>query len=172
MSAPEPTLFRWDAERSVMVPLRASRADRIYTDQEVYRLGVIEERSANSHSHYFAALHESWLNLPEHLVEQFPTEEALRKRALIEKGWHNSHTITLTSKAEAARVAAFMKPQDEFAVVVLRGTTVTRYVAKSQSAQAMGREDFQKSKQDVLDYCAGLIGTSTEDVKANAGRAA
>lgn len=172
MSAPLPQSFTWDAERSVMVPVRRLTADKTYVDGELYRLGVVEERSLNSHNHFFAALHEAWLNLPELMAERFPTEEHLRRTALIEKGWHNSHTLACASNAQAVRVAAFMKPIDEFAVVIVRGSTVTRYTAKSQSARAMGREEFQKSKQDVLDYVADLIGKTPKELAANAGKAA
>jgi hypothetical protein len=172
VSNPEPTLFRWDAERSVMAPLRASRADHIYTDQEIYRLGVIEERSTNSHNHYFAALAEAWLNLPEQLSARYPTVEHFRKTGLIEAGFCDTHTLVCSSKAEAQRVAAFARPIDEYSIVTARECTVTRYVAKSQSVRAMGKGDFQASKQAVLEWAAAQIGTSSAALAKNAGRAA
>lgn len=172
MSNPEPTLFRWCAERSVMVPLRASRADHIYTDQEIYRLGVIEERSTNSHSHYFAALNEAWMNLPDALSVRYPTSEHFRRTGLIETGWCDTHTLVCSSKAEAQRVAAFARPIDEFSVVIAKECTITRYVAKSQSYRAMGKADFQKSKDDVLTWAANLIGMSPAELTKNAGKAA
>lgn len=172
MSEATPQFFVWDAERSVMVPRRPSYACRTYVDGEEYRLGIIEERSPQSHSHYFAALHETWSNLPDNLSGRYPTAEHLRKAALIATGWCDSHTLVCASKAEAQRVAAFMRPCDEFAVVVAKEATVTRYVAKSQSARAMGNADFQKSKTDVLDYVAALIKVESSALRQAAGNAA
>jgi hypothetical protein len=36
----------------------------------------------------------------------------------------------------------------------------------------MRREEFQKSKQDVLDWIAELIGVTPKELAANVGRAA
>jgi hypothetical protein len=169
MSDAPPMEFVWNGERSVMEPRRRNVADRTYVDGETYRLGVIEERSANSHNHYFAALAEAYANLPDHLIEQFPTVEHLRKYALIKTGYADQHTLVCSSKAEAQRFAKFLKPVDEFSVVIAREATVTRYTAKSQSLKAMGREDFQLSKAAVLDYVASLIGTSARELEENVG---
>jgi hypothetical protein len=170
MSAPIPLIFQWSGE--AMVPQRPKLADREYIIGEVYRLGVIEERSTNSHSHFFAAVHDAWNNLPEGMMDRYPTPEHLRRAALIATGWCDSHTLVCSSKAGAQRVAAFMRPVDEFAVVVAKEATVTRYIAKSQSYRAMGKEDFQASKTAVLDHIASLIGVKPEALSANAGRAA
>jgi len=160
-----PVEFTWNAVQSVMVPRRPRAADRLYVDGETYRLGIIEERSANSHSHYFAALNEAYANLPDELAERFPTVEHLRKVALIRTGFADEHTLTCSSKAEALRVAAFMRPVDEFSIVVAREATVTRYSAKSQSMRAMGAAEFQRSKQAVLEYVSALIGTTRRELE-------
>lgn len=172
MSDIAPMPFVWDAESAVMVPRRAAHACKIYVDGEQYRLGVIEERSASSHSHYFAALHDVWLNLPEDLASSYPSVEHLRKLALIQTGWCDSNTLVCPSHADAEKLGAFIRPIDEMSLVLVRDCTVTRYVAKSQSYRAMGREDFTKSKQDVLDYVASLIGTTAPEIERNAGKAA
>lgn len=155
-----------------MVPLRSNSADRVYTDQEIYRLGVIEERSANSHSHFFAALNEAWQNLPEALAEQFPTVEHLRKYALIKAGFYDEKSLVCSSKAEAQRLAAFVKPMDGYAVVTVSEAVVRVFTAKSQSKRAMGAKDFQDSKQKVLDLVSAMIGSSSAQLAKNAGRAA
>jgi hypothetical protein len=98
------------------------------------------------------------MSLPDHLAEKFPTAEHLRKWALIRAGYSDSHTITCASKAEALRVAAFIRPIDEFAVVVTQGATVTRYTAKSQSRRAMGAKEFQDSKTKIMEVVARMIG--------------
>lgn len=163
-----PQYFTYDAERSVMVPRRPKLADKTYVDGELYRLGVIEERSENSHRAYFAELHSAWLNLPERESERFPTSEHLRKYALIKTGFYDADAFPCASKAEALRLAAFIRPHDEFALVVVKDATVTRYTAKSQSYKAMGRDEFQKSKTAVLDYVSSLIGTTREQLRENA----
>lgn len=167
-----PLIFRWDGES--MVPWRryAKLCDTEFTIGEDYRLEVIEERSAKSHSHYFAALTEAWRNLPEDAAERFPTVESLRKFALIKAGFCDSRSIVAGSKAEAQRLAAFIRPADEFAIVTTSEATVTVYTAKSQSMKAMGKADFTASKNAVLDYVAGLIGVRQDDLHKNAKDAA
>lgn len=170
MSATPPLAFVWTGD--VMVPMHPSIAGKHFAVDEIYQLVEHNGRSQNSHNHYFAALHEGWQNLPEHLAERFPTDEHLRKYALIKAGYHDSHSITCASKAEAVRVAAFVRPTDEFSVVTVTEATVTRYTAQSQSKKAMGRDVFQKSKSDVLDVIASLVGLQSDQLKREAGRAA
>jgi hypothetical protein len=151
---PEP--FEWDGE--VMRPLRPRRADAFYTVGERYILETVSQRSDATHKHEFAWLREAWMSLPDHLAEKFPTAEHLRKWALIRAGYSDSHTIVCASKAEAIRVAAFIRPIDEFAVVVTQGATVTRFTAKSQSRRAMGAKDFQESKTKIMEVVARMLG--------------
>ena len=155
-----PILFRWNGE--AMEPLQ--RFHNIVNEQfvvgQVYRMDAIEERSQASHSHYFASIHDRWMSLPEQYGGRFPTEAHLRKWALIKAGYHDQRTFVCATKAEAQRMAAWVKPIDEFAVVMVREATVTVYTAKSQSVRAMGKHEFQDSKQrvlDVLDEMLGLI---------------
>jgi hypothetical protein len=125
-----------------------------------------------SHNQYFAAVTEAWKNLPEEYADQFPSVDHLRKWCLIKAGYRDERTIACSSKAEAQRIAAFIKPMDSFAVVVVREATVAVYTAKSQSMKAQGKKDFQESKAAVLEILAGMIGTSSETLKNNAGQAA
>ena len=171
MSATIPPLaFRWDGE--AMVPLSAIAADRNYVVGETYRLVPHEERSQRSHAHYFACVNEAWSNLPEHLAERFPTAEHIRKYALIKAGYHDERSIVARSKAQAQDIASFVKPLDEFALVVISEATASIYTAKSQSTRAMGAKEFQRSKDAVLDFLAGMIGVERQAREANAGRAA
>ncbi len=61
-------------------------------------------------------------------------------------------------------MAAALKPMDEFAVIITRDTVVSVYRAMSQSIKAMGGAQFQKSKTDVLDYVANLLGCEPDDL--------
>lgn len=158
-----PLAFKW-TDDGVMKPLNPKRADAFYTVGERYIMAPISQRSEASHRQEFAWLQEAWMSLPDHLAEQFPTAEHLRKWALIRSGYCDSHTITCASRAEALRVAAFIRPIDEFAVVVTNSATVTRYTAKSQSRRAMGAKEFQESKNALIEVVAGMLGVSPEDV--------
>ncbi len=162
----------WDGSAFAVVARHERLADEQFTVGQAYTLDVVEDRSLASHNHQFAHIEEVWRNLPDHLALRFPTAVHLRKFALIQTGWCDTHTLVCSSKAEALRVAAFCRPIDEFSVVIAKEATVTRYVAKSQSRKAMGAEDFKRSKSDVLDYIASLIGSTPKEVADNAGKAA
>lgn len=167
-----PLPYEWTGEAMVPLPRVATMADKEFVIGEMYRLAPYEERSANSHNHYFAALNEAWQNLPEDIAERFPTAEHLRKWCLIKAGYRDERTIVASSKAEAQRIAAFVKPMDEFAVVAVKEATVIVATAKSQSHRAMGKKDFGESKQAVLEIAAEMIGRSPEMLTQHARRAA
>lgn len=169
MAGPQP--FEW-TDDGVMRPLRPRIADDIYVVGQKYWLEVWEPRSANSHRHYFAALAEAWKNLPEDQAERFPTVESLRKWALVQSGYRDEQTHVCGSAAEAQRLRVLVRRLDELAVVIVRENVVTIYTAKSQSMRAMDRQEFQKSKDDVLGVVSNLIGVSPEALQSNAGRSA
>jgi hypothetical protein len=70
------------------------------------------------------------------------------------------------------RIAAFLRPVDDTAVVRVKDSVVVRWTAKSQSLRAMGRHDFQRSKDAVLAVIDELIGTAPGTLSREAGRAA
>lgn len=164
----------YEATEQGMVPLK--RFDNLYRSQfevgQKYRLAEIEDRSMRSHSHFFASIKSGWDNLPEEYAHEFATPEHLRKWLLIRAGWHDRRSIVAASKSEAQRIAAFVRPMDEFAVVQVQESTVTIYTAKSQSMRAMGKEAFQRSKTDCLDLLDDMLGTERGQVHQNAGQAA
>ena len=143
-----------------------------FTDGEQYRLEEVKQRSRSSHNHYFVAVEEAWKNLPENLADRFPTDDHLRKWALIKAGYRDERTFVAGSKAEAQRLAAFIKPIDDHAVVLVREAVVIVYTAKTQKMRAMGRDEFQASKDAVLRVLAELIGVDHGDIERNAGKAA
>ena len=157
-----PIAFRWNGE--AMVPLNPRLADKEYVVGQVYRLEHREERSSASHAHYFACVNEAWQSLPD--PQQFPTPEHLRKRALILAGYRDERSIVCSSKAEAVRLASFIRPMDDFAAVSTSGPVVVAWTAKSQSTKAMGRAEFQASKDAVIGVLAELIGVTKEQLNA------
>lgn len=163
MSKATPVTFTWEGDAMrPSTPFMSRMADEAFVIGERYRMVAEEERSGVSHRHFFASVNGAWENLPEHLAERFPTAEHLRRFALIKAGYCDTATFVASSKAEAERLAAFIKPTDEFQIVTVREATVTRYTAKSQSLRAMGKQDFQASKDAVLGIIAGMIGTEAE----------
>lgn len=170
-----PIAFTWDGE--AMVPassFHARNADREYVVGERYVLVEEKQRSIKTHNHEFAVLHEAWANLPERYADEAWAQSAehLRRYALIKTGFSDSQTFTCGSYAEAERWAANIRPLDEYSIVVVRGSTVVRYTAKSQSKKAMGAEEFQRSKNAVLEFVSGLIEVAPEELAKNAGMAA
>lgn len=171
----QPLMFRWTGEELVPVNRRwQSLADRHLVVGEEYYLAEHNDRSMNTHRHYFASVAEAWRNLPEHFAGLPFTESAehLRAYALIRTGYCDAHTIVCSSKAEASRMAAFIRPIDGFSIVDVKEATVTRYVAKSQSMKAMDKQEFQQSKAAVLDFLDDLIGVERGTTHRNAGSAA
>lgn len=157
----DPILAHWDGE--VLRPVSAywaKRADAQWVVGERYMVEIQHERSIASHRQYFAALNECFMNLPERIAEQFPTVERLRKYALIMTGHRDECSYVANSAAKALEIAAFVRPLDDYAIVSVSGATVVVLRAKSQSMRAMGKRDFQRSKDDVLNFVATLLGTT------------
>ncbi|MCL4218787.1 MAG: hypothetical protein KJ052_17525, partial [Candidatus Hydrogenedentes bacterium] len=163
-----PLHFRWDGES--MIPFRPRLADQHFVIGETYCLIEHHDRSANSHRHFFAVIADAWRNLPDDMLPEYPTAEALRKKMLVKVGYADERSIVCASKAEAQRVAAFIKPMDIYAVVVVREAVVRVFTAQSQSVKAMGAKVFQESKQAVLDAIDDLLGVERGATAKNAGQ--
>lgn len=140
-------------------------ARKQYVAGEYYTLGITEDRSSASHRHYFACVAEAHRNLPEDKVARYPTDDHLRYWALIKAGWHKERSYVCESRKQAETFAAFMEDYDEFAVILLKGNVVKVYTAKSQSTANMTREDFEKSKADVLAILSEVIGVTTKQLE-------
>lgn len=173
MKGISPIPFRWDgAVMCPSAPAFARRAAGQYVEGETYVMLPHQPRSSQSHKHYFAALETAWKNLPEDLADQFPEPEHLRKRALIDCGYFDEEIIDCGSNSTAAKIVGFIRKRDDFALIFVRDQFLIIRTAKSQSKKAMGKVQFQKSKQDCLDLIASMVGVSPEQLSSNAGRAA
>jgi len=174
MTDAPPITFFWTGDEFVPTTKQASRkCDEHYVVGERYQLVEHHERSQRSHNHFFAELTEVFDNLPEDQTDRFASPDHLRRWALIQTGYRDERSIVCASKAEAKRVAAFIKPIDTYAVVIAREAVVLVLTAKSQSKKAMGAKVFQESKTAVLDLVSSLIGVDTETLsKAAESRAA
>ena len=115
-----PLTYRWDGESLMPVNQHQARlADKQFVVGETDRLDINEERSAATHRHYFAAVNEAWQNLPEDWCDRFPTSEHLRKWCLIKAGYRDERTFPAKSNTQAVQLAAFIRPIDDFAVVLV-----------------------------------------------------
>jgi len=145
------------------------QADQLFTIGERYRLAPVEERSGASHRHFFAAINEVWANLPEQLAAHYPSAEHLRARALIEAGYCTIADYVCSTRAEAVRWAANLRAEaSEYALVVISETVVRVFKPKSQSVRAMGKEEFQASKDAVFTALAKMIGVTTAELQNHA----
>jgi len=173
MSETLPIPFRWDGETFRPVGSRAQKeCDAAFTIGEVHTLVEVQQRSLASHKAYFASLHEAWKNLDDDQMQRWPDSEHLRHYALIKCGYATQRQIIASSKAEAQRLAAFIRPVNTYALIEVRDCVVTEWTAESQSFRSMGKQRFEESKRAVLDYVASLIGVTTGDLQQNTGRAA
>lgn len=165
-----PIAFTYDGE--ALVPRVPRLADKHLVVGESYMMVPHEERSAVSHKHEFAWLREAWKNLPEDIAMEYPTPDHLRKRALIQAGYYDETIVDAGSKAAALRIAAFIRPMDDFALVFVRDQFVIRRTAKSQSRRAMKKAEFQASKTAIMEIISELIGVTPDTLQANTARAA
>lgn len=136
---------------------------------QIYRLDIDNERSMASHRHEFASLNEAWLNLPEDIAARFPSKEHFRKTLLIQEGFYHQREIVCGSNAEALRWMRELRLRDDFAAYSVAGNVIIERVAKSQSVKAMGKADFQRSKQAILDAAWSLAGISPAMARKNEG---
>jgi hypothetical protein len=161
MNAAPPIEFRYEGDGQFVAsaPYFARLADEHFVVGQRYKLVEQYDRSAASHAHQFAWLHDAWQSLPERYRNEpwAQTSEHLRKYALIRSGYCDTQTYVCGSRAEAERWAKNLRPMDEYSLVVIEGTTVQRFTAQSQSHRAMGGKRFGESKNAILDFIAGLL---------------
>ena len=127
-----------------------------YVAGEIYHLVVEKTRSPKSHRHFFAIINDVFENLPEHET-RWMTAEHMRKWALIKAGYADIATFPCASAAEALRWAPILAAADSYAIVVPRGSVVTRYTAQSIAWANMGHLDFQELKDKVFRILSDLI---------------
>lgn len=164
MTDAPPLVFIYDGEGEFKPssPWVARKADGHYVIGAKYALVEHSERSAKSHAHYFAQIKEYWQTLPEALADEYPTAEHLRKKALIRTGYATHTDFTLDTERDAITFAGAMAVMDEYCVVDVKKRVVRRWQARSQNYRSMNREEFQASKQAVIDYIDRLLGAARE----------
>lgn len=153
-----PVMLRWTADHTFVVePRFVELCRRQFAVDEVYPMAPVEARNMKSHSHYFARLHEIWMNLPEALSKKYPTEEALRAKALVECNFCTEKDYVCDSPAKARALAVIIRAHSEYSVIKISGDVVKVFDPESQSVALMGAEKFEASKKAVLDFAEALI---------------
>ncbi len=168
----DPIAFQWTGDSFVPAsPHAQKQADKVYTIGERYAMAPVYERSPALHKFFFANVNDAWSNLRSDDADRFPTATHLRKYALIKCGFYDRQEFLASSKAEAIRIATFIRGHDDYAVVIVRDKVVERLTAKSQSNRAMRKEEFMRSSEAVLAYVSALIGVKPKEL-AQAGKGA
>ncbi|HLK25634.1 MAG TPA: hypothetical protein VKT30_13340 [Caulobacteraceae bacterium] len=152
----------WDGEAFWPLSSQRSQAKQAYGPGEIVAFAEAKDRSSPSHRHYFAALREAWVNLPEGYAERFATDEHLRKWALIRTGFCHARSIVCRTRAEARAIAAIVRSNDAYALVSIEGRTIWHLTAMSQSTRAMDHATFQASKRAVLELLADILGVAPQ----------
>lgn len=171
-----PTVFVWTGQHMVPLPRFRRQCDEQFVVDEEYPLTILEARSRKSHNHFFACVHEAWMNLPERerqkvdpltgeVSERFVNENHLRKWALCKTGFCSHRAFPCASEVRAMELAAFLHTMDEFAIIEIEGDVVNVYEPESQSAASMGRERFQESKEAVLGLLSEMIRVKPADLQ-------
>ena len=153
-----PLIYMGDGDFRASSPYHIRRCNQLYGQGELVTVEAISERSMASHRQYFAELNDLWETLPETLAGDFPSTDHLRKYALIKAGYCKQSRLVLPTHEEAEEAALMVNELDSYALCDVAGCTLTVWVARSQSLKAMGREEFEKSKADVLDVIRKMIG--------------
>ena len=133
--------------------------DSRFEERTRYVFTQQQERSWKSHRHYFASVNEAWSNLPEKYANKYPTADHLRKEALVACGYYDQREFVCESREAALRLAKFLRSdKDTFAIISVHNRAVVERRPKSQSQKAMGKKEFQQSKDDVMSYAWNLVG--------------
>ena len=167
-----PVVFTWTGDAMVPHSRYKQICNRQFVANEEYPLVVLEERSRASHNAFFAAVSEGWHNLPETIAIRFPTEDHLRRWALVQSGFFDEREFECESAEKAKELAAFIRKVDTYAVIHLHERKIIVRDAKSQSLAAMGKDTFQASKTAVLDLIESLTGVKPGELMRNAGQSA
>lgn len=173
-NSPIPIVFEWKESGAtpgtgIMVPLaKYSRAcANQFSFGEKYPLDIVEPRNMRSHAHFFASVHEIWLNLSEEWDGRFPNDDTLRYWGLVRTGFCTTSEEVYDSPSDAERSANMARRLNRYAVIERSGNIVRVSIAESQSIgrppTGMTKRRFQESKWKVLDFIAPMANTTREE---------
>lgn len=165
-----PIMFLW-TEDEIMAPLgrMLPLARRQYAIGETYALGPVENIAGSSRAPLFIAVKNAWNSLPED-DKRFPTEEHLRKRALVAAGWATHRQVVMNTPEDAMKMVAAARALDAYAVITVKENVVDIWVAKSIGAGQITAEEWKVVKPRALDFVAEQINTTRTELERNSKR--
>lgn len=123
-----------------------------------------KQRTDASHKQQFAEIRDLWENLPERLgnMPYAKSAEHFRKHGLIQTGHCDVASVVCAGDTDAAKLESIWRREGMkahgYVICVRIGNAVTLCTPHSQSYAAMGKDLFQKSKADVLEWCKKEVG--------------
>lgn len=145
---------------------------RLFEAGKRYLLIEFNERSRDTHDHFFATVTGYWHQWPENYERELPSPDHLRKHALIRTGHYIQSVMAHASAMTAAAYVRDFLHYVDYAEGSISGATTVMRIAKTQRKKVMEAVEFQKSKQDVLDFCQAVTGIAPEDMEREAKKGA
>jgi len=116
---------------------------------------------------FMATVKELWDSMPERFdnVPFARSPDTFRKHALIKTGHCDVDTFCFNTPDEARRkltnIGYMARMAHGYTIIKIDGPVIHCITPHSQSLKAMGKEKFNKSKADVLDFCRGIVGVTS-----------
>lgn len=153
------------------MPLNPAQVSQSFKEGELYFFKADQKRYWPRHQWFMATIRSCWESLPEHLKEEYPSPDFLRKRMLVLAGYSKITKIRYSSREDAYTTAALIsKFMDDYSVIQVDGSTIKIETARSQAIKIskdddlMDNDEFKRSCDNVLDLIAILLGTSRNDI--------
>ena len=156
--------FLWDGFNMITLERFRTLANRQYRAGNEYALIPHKARSDAAHGLYFKCVDLGWKNCPEDMAHRFPSSEHFRKWCLVQEGFFDEHQMLCDNNSKARATAALCRKLDQYAVIKVSGPIVTVWMAKSQSHEMMGQDEFIASMQRVLERIAGMLGITVSEL--------
>lgn len=180
------------ARQMAMVPLKKylGVCKRQFGDGGEHVLEPVVDRDMRSHNAFFAEISSHYDNLPESVaflkggdgkflldehgqrVLRWPTSEHFRKWILVEVGFCETKEFECANREHAKNLGKFIRIEDDYARIKIRGNVVEVKKPMSQSLAAMKAQTFEDSKRACLDLAEAMTGIPRGAMRKNAGRSA
>jgi len=125
-----------------------------------------KQRSAKSHSRYFAHIVDMFENLQAaHAQAPYAANaDAFRKHGLIEGGFCDVDAMDLGTHESAIKAAPFIastaRKAHGYAITIVRGSMIICTTPHSQSFKAMGKDKFHASVRACEDWAERVLGVT------------
>jgi len=170
-----PAVFTWTGEAMVPTPESLPLCMRQFDKGALYQMRAMRERSVKSHNEFMALVKEAFDNLPEHLASRFPTVSRLRYWCLAKCGYCAEKTRIFQTRHDAKVFEDYVIESSTTSYCQVEGNVAMIWTPTSQRYKydpEMDYEEFEKSKEAVLELLADMIGVHPRELKRNAGKAA